>query len=124
MMDKLSKKHIDAVIELIRRYRAVNEGAFNKDLDESADDFYDVIINNTQNCDEKDGGCILCESVNKNCNKCIHYTLKNNGCLSHVSFSDLEHAKSIQHAIELCKIRADYLQQLLDDYLLEVKNEL
>ena len=129
-MKKLSDKHIESVIELIRRYREINASMFHEASGRYCElDRWKIIQEKTRNYGDDDQfECILCLSVENGCNKCIRTYYKsdrvNHGCFADKSLMELQYSKSPEHAVNLCHIRADYLQKLFDKYLNEVKDEL
>ena len=104
---KLTKKHIEAVRELIRRYRGLTrntltkQGAIPEQRMREITGFGSV------------ADCLLCQSVHGHCRRCVHEGSYCNGCGGHHTFDDLHRSKTKPAIIRSANARADHLEKIL-----------
>lgn len=109
---------IKAASELAKKYRSITI----EDLEKAADpDDYmpcDVLFKITGFGDK--AKCTLCSAVHNDCSKCIYSIKQNLGkinhcyCVDDISYDNIVDAGSFEELLEAIKIRADYIENLIE----------
>lgn len=110
---------IKAASELAKKYRSITIEDLEKVVDTDDGDEPSEVLSRITGFGDKTK-CPICNSVNYDCSKCIYSikknpeTIKHCYCTDDISYDNIVDAGSFEELLEAIKIRADYIENLIE----------